>query len=436
MQLDTETIKKDFPIFYEGPPFVNLRRTALRKPLVYLDNAATSQTPRVVLDAMEAYYTDFRANIHRGSYEEGEMASAAYEEARGKVARFIGADPREVIFTSGATASSNMLVSMLEHSISGSSDLPQEGQNFLRYLKSGDEIVTTVMEHHASLIPLQALAKRQGLTLKHLPLGKDSLTIDHAVLEKLITEKTKIVSVMLASNVTGAVNDVARIAECAHKVGALVICDATAAVGHMPVDVKKLSVDFLYFSGHKMCGPTGTGMLWGRGELLEKLEPSVYGGGIVDEVTLEKATWRGVPARFEAGTPNIAGAIGLGVAVEYLEKIGLTNIQEHSAMLVNEAIKQLEKISGVTVYAECDVQNVGVVSFVVDGVHSHDVAEILGREGVAVRAGHHCAMPFITALGVPATTRASFYLYNTMSDIDALVRGIKKAQEVFGVSRV
>lgn len=424
MIIDAHKIKKDFPV---------LGRPGLPRTLVYLDTAATSQTPQVVLDAMDAYYTSFRANVHRGSYEEGEMATAAYEDARAKVARFIGADLREIIFTAGATASSNMLVSMLEYSTQGSPGLPKEDRDFLGFLNPGNEIVTTVMEHHASMIPLQEFAKRNGLTINYIGLPYGGLGLDYGVAEKLITSKTKIVSVMLVSNVTGVVNDVARIAEMAHKVGALVICDGTAAVGHIPVDVQKLGVDFLYFSGHKMCGPTGVGVLWGRGELLEKLEPGVYGGGIVDEVTLEKATWRDVPLRFEAGTPNIAGVIGLGAAVEYLEKIGIENIHTHCASLANEAIKKLEEISGVTVYAARDTQNVGTVSFTIDGIHPHDIAEILGRDGVAIRAGHHCAMPLHTALGILATVRASFYFYNTHADIDALVAGVKKVQEIFGV---
>lgn len=407
--MDIQEIKKDFPIFSKT------------KNLVYLDTAATSQTPQVVLDAMDAYYTSFRANVHRGSYEEGEVTSKAYETARATVARFINADPREVIFTAGATASSNMLISMLEHS---------------GVVMAGDEVVTTVMEHHASLIPFQELAKRQGLTLKHIPLAKGSLALDYEQAAKLITTKTKIVSVMLASNVTGTINDVVRITEMAHKVGALVVCDATAAVGHVPVDVKKLGlpgqgVDFLYFSGHKMCGPTGIGVLWGRQEILETLEPGMYGGGIVNEVTLDKAVWREVPTRFEAGTPNIAGAIGLGSAIEYLKKNGIQNIHAHTAKLVNEAIMRLQEVSGVTVYAARDIENVGIVSFVIDDIHPHDIAAILGREGVAVRAGHHCAMPLITALGVPATTRVSFYLYNTSEDVDALIAGIIKAKEIF-----
>lgn len=409
MKLNPETIKKDFPIFDKGRSFVNL---------AYLDTAATSQTPQVVLDAMDAYYTKFRANIHRGLYEVGEDASKAYDDARAKVARFIGAESHEVIFTAGATASSNMLVSMLEYS---------------GIVKEGDEIVTTAMEHHASLIPLQELAKRHDLDLKHLPLAEDSVELDYSVVEKFITNKTKIVSVMLASNVTGVINDVTRIAEVAHRVGALVICDATAAVGHMSVDVKTLGADFVYFSGHKMCGPTGIGVLWGRADVLKKLQPGVYGGGIVEEVTLARATYRGIPERFEAGTPNIAGAIGLGAAVDYLGKVGLENIHEHKNALTALAIKRLEEVSGVRVIAEYDVmKNVGIVSFTVEGIHPHDVADILGKEGVAIRAGHHCAMPLVTdALGLSSVARASFYFYNTTEDIDALVRGIKKAQEIF-----
>lgn len=406
MKINPQTIKKDFPIFTNNPS------------LVYLDTASTSQTPKMVLDKMDEYYITYRANIHRGLYKSGELASAAYEDAREKVAQFISADTKEIIFTSGATASSNMLISMLEHSILGRAALPR--------------IVTTVMEHHASLIPLQKLAERRGFVLEHIPLKGFNLDYDAA--EKLITSKTKIVSVMLASNVTGTINDVAGITKIAHKAGALVICDATSAVGHMPVDVKKLGVDFMYFSGHKMCGPTGVGVLWGKKEILETLEPSVYGGGIVDEVTFERAVWRGVPERFEAGTPNIAGVIGFGRAVDYLQKVDVENIQTHTQTLVQDAIKKLEGISGIRIITEKDItKNIGIVSFIVDGIHAHDVADILGREGVAVRAGHHCAMPFVVALGAQATVRASFYIYSTRTDVDALVAGIKKAKQVFKV---
>lgn len=401
------TIKNNFPFF-----------TDAGQGSAYLDNAASSQTPQVVLDAMHAYYVSSRANVHRGLYRASEEASIAYEDARVKVARFIGANPREVIFTGGATASSNMLVSMIEHSGMVTKD---------------DEIVTTVMEHHASMIPLQELARRTSAHLKHIPIQGESLDIDIA--EKLLTHKTKVVSVLLASNVTGEIIDVARIAEMAHKVGAFVICDATAAIGHMPVDVRTLGVDALFFSGHKMCGSTGIGVLWVREELLEKLEPGTYGGGMVDAVTTTTATWGLIPNRFEAGTPPIAEAIGLGTAVDYLTNVGIENIRAHDEMLVEEAIARLEKIPGVRVIAEKGQgKNIGIVSFVISGIHAHDVAYILGKENVAVRAGHHCAMPLHTALGVVATTRASFYLYNTREDVDALIRGIATVQHIFSTT--
>lgn len=401
------TIKNDFPFF-----------TNKGQKGAYLDTAASSQTPQVVLDAMHAYYVSSRANVHRGLYRASEEASGAYEGARVKVARFIGATMNEIIFTGGATASSNMLVSMLEHS---------------KMITKDDEIVTTVMEHHASLIPLQELARRTSAHLKHIPI--QGLSLDYNTAEKIITNTTKVVSVLLASNVTGEINDVARIAEMAHKVGALVICDATAAIGHMHVDVRTLGVDALYFSGHKMCGPTGIGVLWVREELLEKLEPGTYGGGMVDAVTTTTATWGLIPERFEAGTPPVAEAIGLGTAVDYLMNVGIENIRAHDEVLVEEAITRLEKIPGVRVIAEKEQgKNIGIVSFVISGIHAHDVAYILGKENVAVRAGHHCAMPLHTALGVVATTRASFYLYNTREDVDALIQGIATVQHIFSTT--
>ena len=410
------TFKNDFPFF-----------TDAGQGGAYLDNAASSQTPQVVLDAMNTYYVSSRANVHRGLYRASEEASTAYESARAKVARFIGAETREIIFTSGATASSNMLVAMLEHSV--------QGRTLDMTLEEGGEIVTTIMEHHASLIPLQELAKRRGLTLKHIPLADNSYELDYRIAEELITNKTKIVSVCLASNVTGTIQDVARIAKIAHNVGALVVCDATAAVGHISVDVRAIGVDALYFSGHKMCGPTGIGVLWGRGELLEKLEPGVYGGGIVDSVTPTTTTWGLIPERFEAGTPPIAEAIGLGVAIEYLEKVGIEYIRKYDETLVQEAIMRLKELSGVRIIAEESAgKNIGIVSFVIDGIHAHDVAYILSKEQVAVRAGHHCAMPFHTALGIMASTRASFYFYNTRKDVDALIQGVKTVQHVFNAS--
>lgn len=403
-----DTIKNDFPFFNNKDG----------KNISYLDNAASSQTPQVVIEGMNVYYSKFRANIHRGLYDASEEASTAYEDARAKVARFIGADPREIIFTAGATASSNMLISMLEHSA---------------LVKDG-EIVTTIMEHHGSLIPLQKLAERHNLALKYLENSDEGMGLDYEKAEKVITEKTKIVAICLASNVTGELNDVARIAKIAHRYGAIVVGDMTTAIGHISVNVKALDVDFLYFSGHKMCGPTGIGILWGKKEILEKLEPGIYGGGMADEVTKEKAVWKDIPFRYEAGTPNIAGAIGLGVAIDYLENIGIENIRAHNITLTIKTISSLEKISGVRIIAEKDIsKNIGIVSFIIDGIHAHDVADILGKERVAVRAGFHCAMPLHTALNIPATTRASFYFYNTEDDISALIDGIKKAKEIFKI---
>jgi cysteine desulfurase/selenocysteine lyase len=384
--------------------------------LAYLDTAATSQTPQVVLNAMNNYYTKFRANIHRGLYAISEEATAQYEQARKDVAGFIGAQEDEIIFTAGATASSNMLIYSLEQTLE---------------LHAGDEIVTTIMEHHASLVPLQELAKRKQLVLKHISITKD-LELDYESAQKLITPKTKIVSVMLASNVTGTINDVAQIAKKAHDVGAVVIVDATAAVGHISVDVKKLDADFIYFSGHKMCGPTGVGVLYGKKERLEILHPSFFGGGMIDSVTKNDATWAKDISRFEAGTPNIAGVIGLGCAVNYLQTVDIEKIHEHVREVFSYAYEKLSEIKGMKLLCEKYPQkNVGIISFDVDGVHSHDMAQILAGEKVAVRAGHHCAMPLIQEISVVSTVRASFYFYSTKADVDALVSAIKKAQDIF-----
>lgn len=387
---------------------------SLTPQAVYLDSAATSLTPEPVLRAMEEYYREYRASTHRGLYASAEKATDAYEKVRADVARFIGAEPGEVVFTAGATASSNMLTYALEQSLA---------------LNEGDEVVTTVMEHHASLTPLQELAKRRTLTLEHIPLN--GLELDYKNAEKVITEKTKIVSVMLASTVLGTINDVARIAKMAHEVGALMIVDATAAVGHMSVDVKALDCDFLYFSGHKMCGPTGIGVLYGKWEKLEGLKPGYFGGGIVDEVTQTTASYTAAPQRFEPGTPNIAGVIGLGAAVRYIEDIGLENIQKHCHEVTAYAQGKLAEIEGLTLYTTSPEKNVGIVSFTVDGVHSHDIAQVCADYSVAIRAGHHCAMPLHTVLGIPATTRASFYVYNTKNDVDALVEAVEKTKKLF-----
>ncbi len=406
MKKISDTIHKDFPL---------LRDTSL----VYLDSAATSQTPQSVVDAIENYYTKYRASIHRGLYSAAERATDQYEDAREKIADFIGADKEEIIFTSGATASSNMLIYSLEQSLD---------------LQEDDEIVTTVMEHHAALLPLQELAKRKKLSIKYIPLTKD-LRLDHAVAQKLISKKTKIVSVMLASNVLGTINDVSFFSSLAKKVGAVVITDATAAVGHIPVNVKELGVDLMFFSGHKMCGPTGVGVLHGKKEILEDLKPGFFGGGMISSVTCDKeAKWAKGVSRFEAGTPNIAGVIGFGSAIDYIQCLDAGKIHTEVADVLSYAIDTLSNISGVHVYCEKDVdKNVGTISFTVEGIHPHDVAQIAGQNNVAVRAGHHCAMPLADKLGVSATVRVSLYFYNTKKDIDALCEVIQKAKEIFKI---
>lgn len=410
--LDIKKIRKDFPQL-ASPDYH------------YLDSAASSLTPRQVLDAVADYYHNYRANTHRALFKEAVSATEKYEEARKEVAKFINANsPEEIIFTSGATESSNMLVRMIEES----GVLKKNGDPTARAERAS--IVTTEMEHHGALIPLQQLAKRGKLALTHIPLKDFGLDYDAA--KKCITDKTALVSIILASNVIGTVNDAGRIADMAHKKGAIVVCDATAAVGHVPVDLRALDVDALYFSGHKMMGPTGVGVLWVKKSLFEQLEPSSFGGHMISSVKKEHAEWAPIPERFEAGTKNIGGVIGLGAAVEYLEHIGLENIHEYVRELTSYAITQLEKIGDVRVLAEHDTaKNAGVVSFVCDFTHPHDIAEVLARDNVAVRPGHHCAQPLHTALGVNATTRASFHIYNVKEDVDALVEGILKAKNLF-----
>lgn len=408
---DSDKIKEDFPIFR------NYKKETGGE-LVFLDSAASSQTPKVVVEAMDDYYFKYRSNIHRGAYTIGEKATESYEGARVILAKFINAKPNEVIFTGGATAASNMLIYALEEMIPW---------------KAGDEVVTTVFEHHSNLLPLQELTKRKGLKFRHFKIASD-FNIDYSKLNSLINEKTKIVSVTLASNVTGAITDVKRITGKAHKCGAIVIVDATKAVGHMPIDVKDLDCDFLFFSGHKMCGPTGIGVLYGKHQILNKMPTSSFGGGTVEDVSMEEAKYNKAPFRFEAGTPNIAGAIGLAAAVKYLESIGIENVQKHTQDLVTYAIKKLSAIKGVKLICEHNPQkNIGIVSFVMEGIHPHDVGEILNRDHVAIRGGHHCAMPLMKAFGVGAVSRASFYIYNDEGDIDMLAEGIEKAIKVFSL---
>jgi len=402
-----QDIRKDFPQYKADAT------------MAYLDTAATSLTPKPVLEMVNEYYQVYRASVHRGTYESAERATEAYENARASIAAFIGANTDEVVFTAGATASANMLVYALEHSIDW---------------KPGDEIVTSVMEHHAMLLPLQQLAKRKKLVLKYAQLTKD-FALDVEDLTELITDRTKIVSVMVASNVTGRINEISStsLRRRSDVEGPILIRDATAAVGHMPIDVHELDADFIFFSGHKMCGPTGVGILYGKREWLERLEPGCVGGGMVEDVHEKHAEWTEVPGKFEAGTQNIAGVLGLAAATKYLDALGPAAVHVHAQELVTYAEKELAAIDGVTVLAAPAEHNVGIVSFTVEGVHSHDVAGIAGKNSVAVRAGHHCALPLHKALGIESTTRASFYIYNTMSDVDALVASVKEAKELFKV---
>ncbi len=366
MQINIEQIKKDFPQLSDQNNH-------------YLDAAATSLTPQSVLNAVVDYYTNSRANVHRGLFKEAIRATEQYEEVRKKAAAFIGATPEEIIFTSGATESSNMFVRMIDESF-----------NFEEDQK---EIVTTEMEHHGTFLPLQEFADRRLIPIHFIPAHGGEL--DYAKAAELITAKTGLVSAMLASNVTGMINDVRRIADMAHKHSAIMAVDATAAVGHIPIDVTALGADALYFSGHKMLGPTGVGVLWVKRDLLEQLDPVTFGGHMVSRVENGKAEWAEIPTRFEAGTKNIGGVIGLGAATDYLSDVGVANIHKHAATLAFAAIHKLEQIAGVKVHSPCDPEkNIGIVAFSCDFAHPHDVAEILARDNVAVRAGHHCAMPF------------------------------------------
>lgn len=407
--LDPILIRKDFPQLNDAAHH-------------YLDSAATSLTPQSVLDAEIDYYTNHRANVHRGVFAEANKATDLYEEARKKVAAFINAKADEIIFTSGATEASNMLVRMLEES--------------LHVTRLRKNIVTTVMEHHAAFLPLQQFALRRDLPLLSIPLarGEEGIEVglDYAKAEELITADTAIVSMVLASNVTGTINDVARIIKKAKTCGAITIVDATAAAGHIPLDVLALGCDALYFSGHKMFAPTGVGVLWVRGALLAELTPSVFGGHMISRMNDGKPEWASIPSCFEAGTKNISGVIGLGAAVDYLTSISVAEVHATVAPLVAEATQRLLAIEGVVVVSERDPKkNVGIVSFVCDWAHPHDIAEVLARDRVAVRPGHHCAIPLHGALGIESSVRVSFHCYNTTADIDALSDALLKCKQIF-----
>lgn len=412
--LDVHALRKDFPILG--------RRVRNDQPLVYLDSGATSQKPRQVLDAEREFYEVHNAAVHRGAHQLAEEATDAYEDARAVVAGLIGAQPAEVIFTGNATESLNVVAYAF-------SNATQAGGPDRFVLKPGDEILVSEMEHHANLVPWQQVAARTGATLRWFGVTEDGrLDLD----ETLITDRTKVVAITHQSNVLGTVNPVARIAELAHAVGALVVVDACQSVPHMPVDVAELGADFLAFSGHKMLGPTGVGCLWGRAELLAEMPPMLTGGSMIEQVFMDHSTFAAPPQRFEAGVPNIAQAVGLAAAVRYLDGVGLEAIHAHEQYLTGLALAGLAEIPRIRVIGPLDTaERGGAVSFVAEGVHSHDLGQVLDDSGVAVRVGHHCAWPLHRRFGVAATTRATFYLYNDADDVQALLDGTRRALEFF-----
>jgi cysteine desulfurase/selenocysteine lyase len=396
---------------------------------VYLDSAATAQKPQAVLDALDDYYTQHNANVHRGVYTLAEEATAAYEAARAKVASFIGAtDEREVVFTRNTTEAINLVAYALSNAVTA------KEPEFRRYaVGQGDEIVVTEMEHHADLIPWQQLCERTGATLRWLGLTDDG-RLDLSDLDTVVNERTKLVAVTHQSNILGTINPLAPIVARAHAVGALVLVDGAQSVPHQPVDVQEIGADFLAFSGHKMLGPAGIGVLWGRYDVLDALPPFLTGGSMIEVVRMEGSTFAAPPQRFEAGVPMTAQAIGLGAAVDYLTALGMDKVEEHEQALTAYALEKLTEIPGVTVIGPVDtVSRGGAVSFTVEGIHPHDVGQVLDDLGIAVRVGHHCAWPVVRRYGVPATTRATFYGHTGYDDIDALVDGVREAQRFFGV---
>jgi cysteine desulfurase / selenocysteine lyase len=415
MSVDLSKYKKDFPIF--------ARKVRGGNPLIYLDSGATSQKPESVISAEANFYRTINAAVHRGAHLLAEEASEAYESARANVAKFIGANTDEVVFTKSATESLNMVA----YSLGNPGSTP--------HISVGDEIVVSEMEHHANLIPWQQLAKRTGAKLTWFSITKDG-RLDLSDISKVITKKTKIVAITHQSNVFGTIVPLTEITKAAHSVGALVVLDACQSAPHFAIDVKKLDVDFLAFSGHKTLGPTGVGVLWGKAEVLEKLEPALFGGSMVDSVTMEGATWASAPRKFEAGVPNMAQAVGLSAAIDYLNIVGMDKIFEHEQELTQQLLTGLSKISGVNVVGPLDMKDRGgVISFTVDGVHPHDVGQVLDQYGIAVRTGHHCAWPLMKKLNLVGTTRASFHLYNDSDDINALLEAIEKVKSYFKVGK-
>ncbi len=408
--LDTVNIRRDFPIF---------ERKIHGKPLVYLDNAATTQKPTAVINAISDYYMTINANVHRGVHYLSEEATSQMEAARAKVARFIGAaDPATVIFTRNATESINLAAYSWGRT----------------NLKPGDEILLTEMEHHSNLVPWQMIAKTTGASLKFIPMTGDGV-LDLSALPRLLTSRTKILAVTHISNALGTINPVADLARQAHAVGALVLVDAAQSVPHSAVSVEKLGCDFLAFSAHKMLGPTGIGVLWARREILEAMDPFLGGGDMIEQVWHDRSTWNELPYKFEAGTPHVAGAIAFGAAIEYLEKIGMDAVRAHEQNLTAYALDSLSSFPGITLYGPKDISlRAGVVSFNINGVYPHDVGTIVDQEGVAIRVGHHCCQLIMKKFDISGTARASFYIYNDRSDVDALVKSLSKVDSIFRIS--
>jgi cysteine desulfurase/selenocysteine lyase len=404
--MKTSEVRELFPILHQE---VN------GHPLVYLDNAATSQKPASVIEALKHYYEWDNSNVHRGVHTLGSRATDAYEGAREKVAKFIGAaSEQEIIFTRGTTTAINMVASGYARSV----------------LQEGDEIVITPMEHHSNLIPWQQVAKATGATLKYIPLQPDG-SISLADVEQVITDKTKMVSIVYVSNVLGVINPVKEIAQIAHKHGAKIMVDGAQSTPHMKVNVQDLDCDFYGLSGHKMCGPTGIGALYGKKALLEQMEPIEFGGEMIDHVDLYESTWKDLPWKFEGGTPMIAGAVGLGAAIDFLQQVGMDEIYKHDLQLTQYALDRMSQIDDLVVYGPM-LNRAGLVTFNLGDVHPHDLATVLDAEGIAIRAGHHCCQPLMRWLKVSSTARASFYLYNTEEDVDRLVGGLLKTKEYFG----
>lgn len=403
--LDAYKIRQDFAI---------LDQVVNDEPLVYLDNAATTQKPQVVLDALMTYYHEDNANVHRGVHTLAERATAAYEASREKFRQFINAkSTKEVLFTRGTTTGLNWVGRFAE-----------------QVLEPGDEVVISIMEHHSNIIPWQEACKKAGAKLVYAYLKDGQLDMED--LANKITEKTKFVSLAQVSNVLGCINPVKEIAKLAHQVGAYMVVDGAQSAPHMAIDVQDLDCDFFTLSGHKMLGPTGIGVLYGKEEILNQMNPIEFGGEMIDFVYEQEATWKELPWKFEAGTPNIAGAIALGAAVDYLSNLGMENVHAYEQELVDYVLPKLQVIEGLTVYGPEDPsQHAGVIAFNIDGLHPHDVATALDYEGVAVRAGHHCAQPLINHLGISSTVRASFYIYNTKEDCDKLVEAILATKEFF-----